>query len=72
MFVEERLLGIAYGIQTTTLNISLAVFPGIVAGIVREDPGYVHVERFFCGVCLCAMAVCAVLWWRDKRGVISR
>ncbi|KAF9434681.1 hypothetical protein BGZ76_007629 [Entomortierella beljakovae] len=49
--VEDHQLGTAYGIVTVALNISLTVFPMVVASILYVTNGsYVHVEGFF--ICL--------------------
>ncbi|KAF8974937.1 hypothetical protein BGZ46_009586, partial [Entomortierella lignicola] len=54
--VKDHQLGTAYGLVTIALNISLTLFPMIVASILHSTNGsYIHVEGLF--ICLAAIAL---------------
>ncbi|KAF9191379.1 hypothetical protein BGZ49_003562 [Haplosporangium sp. Z 27] len=54
--VKDHQLGTAYGLVTIALNISLTLFPMIVASILHSTDGsYIHVEGLF--ICLAAIAL---------------
>ncbi|KAF9908469.1 hypothetical protein BX616_000148 [Lobosporangium transversale] len=66
--VNDHQLGTAYGLVTIALNISLTIFPMIVASILDVTNGsYPHVEGLFISLAIIALALSIILNILDSR-----
>ncbi|KAJ3300794.1 hypothetical protein HK104_003765 [Borealophlyctis nickersoniae] len=65
--VDESKLAMAYGLATAVLNLSLTVFPIVVASLVNADPTYFTAEMFFVLCSGAGAATAAYLAWTDRR-----
>ncbi|KAG0304303.1 hypothetical protein BGZ98_005684 [Dissophora globulifera] len=66
--VQDHQLGTAYGLVIIALNISLTVFPMIVASILYATHGsYSHIERLFVGLAVIGLILSILLNVLDQR-----
>lgn len=56
------------GITTSLLNLSLTLFPILVAHLISLDPTYYFTEMFFTTCSIAGVAVAVVLFFVDSRG----
>ncbi|KAI9105513.1 major facilitator superfamily domain-containing protein [Phlyctochytrium arcticum] len=73
--VGEEGSATAFGLATSFLNISLTVFPIVVAQLIVMDPSYVLTELFFVTCSILGSAIAVLLFWHDRKytgGVLER
>jgi predicted MFS family arabinose efflux permease len=66
--VPEEHLSTAFGLATSLLNASLALFPMLVAYLLERDPTYTLVEFSFVSSALIGLGLSIVLYFLDSKG----
>jgi len=47
LLIQEKWLGVAYGLTVSLSNLAWTIFPLIVAALINSDPSYFSTEMFF-------------------------
>jgi hypothetical protein len=64
---HAKLVGTAFGISQSALNIALTIFPIITAGIRVDWGSFVAVEVFFSGLAFLGAIASLILWYLDSK-----
>ena len=64
---HPKLVGTAFGISQSALNIALTIFPIVSAGIRVEWGSFVAVEVFFAGLAFLGALASLLLWYLDLK-----